>query len=157
MKVLTSIFLFLVLTSCSTHSVKNSYNSEDLVGVWELKYDGVPPYWFSQIGFTKTGKKCVLSYEFNSRGEVEMTYYDNRYQVKDGHLYTYVDYSSTPYLRKGEVIKDRIDILKPDYFEVLMVLPFKGDTQEKHLRLDDISPEELCKIVDDFRKINAIS
>lgn len=155
MKILTSLLLLLVLTSCVSTNAKKSYSSKDLVGVWELKFDGIYPYWFSQIGFTEDGKKCVLSYEFNSRGQIDVTYYSNRYEVKDGYLFSYVGYSSTPYVRSGQVIKDRIDVLTADYFEVLMVQPSVGMSQEKHQRLNGVSPNELCKIVDNFRIANA--
>lgn len=156
MKIITSLLFLLVLTSCANTNLNKSYNSKDLVGVWELKFDGISPYWFSQIGFTEDGKKCVLSYEFNSRGEIDVTYYSNRYEIKDGHLLSYVGYSSTPYVRSGEVIKDRIDVLTSGYFEVYMVEPALGMSQEKHQRLNGVSPDELCRIVDNFRLTNAL-
>lgn len=143
--------LFVVLTSCSLTKPSEFFKSTDLVGTWELKFDGVYPYWFSQIGFTEDGRKCVLSYEFDTSGRVSMDYYLSKYKVEDGYLYSEIAFSSTPYVRTGEVIKDRIDILVKDYFEVFMVGPLSGSTAERHQRLSDVSPEELCKIVENFR------
>jgi hypothetical protein len=143
--------LILLLNACASAKKSPDFKSHDLVGVWELKFDGVYPYWFSQIGFTQDGKKCVLSYEFDSNGKVRITYYSNRYEIKDGHLFSTVGFSSTPYVRSGEVIKDRVDKITSDYFEVFMISPFIGDTPEKHQRLPGLNPEDICKIVDDFR------
>lgn len=146
--------LFVVLTSCYSTESPKSFKSTDLVGTWELKFDGVYPYWFSQIGFTEDGRKCVLSYEFNNSGQVSVDYYLSKYKVEDGYIYSEIAFSSTPYVRAGEVIKDRIDVLARDYFEVLMVGPLPGATTEKHQRLSDVSPEALCKIVGNFRIAN---
>jgi hypothetical protein len=130
------------------------YNSSQLVGVWELKFDGRYPYWFSQIAFTQSGRKCVLSYEFNSKGEVDITYYSNQYKIQNGNLITTVDFSTTEYVPKGYVIKDRIDSIEEDGFEVFMVEPM-GTTPEIHQRLLGVNPQDICKIVDDFRITSA--
>lgn len=143
--------LFVVLTSCSSIKPPKSFSSTDLVGTWELKFDGVYPYWFSQIGFTEDGRKCVLSYEFDTSGQVSMDYYLSKYKVEDGYLYSEIAFSSTPYVLTGEVIKDRIDMLVKDYFEVFMVGPVSGATAERHQRLSGVLPEELCKVVENFR------
>lgn len=149
---LTFISIILIaLTSCASTNTSKSFESAGLVGTWELKFDGVYPYWFSQIGFTEDGRKCVLSYEFDAQGRISIDYYLNKYKIEDGYLYSEVGFSSTPYVRSGEVIKDRIDIFEKDYFEVFMVGPLVGSTAEKHQRLSNVSPEELCKIVDNFR------
>jgi len=139
--------IVLLLSSCE----EPEYKSSQLVGTWELKFDGVYPYWFSQIGFTKDGRKCVLSYEFDSHGKVDITYYANRYKLENGHLISSVEFSNTKYVPKGTVIKDRIDSIEKDRFEVFMVGPLMGSTPEVHQRLVDVSPEHICKIVDDFR------
>lgn len=55
---------------------------------------------------------------------------------------------------KGYVIKDRIDNLDINSFEVFMVGPLMGSTPEIHQRLIGVDPEEICKVVDDFRKSN---
>ena len=144
-----SIAIF--IASCASTKNLKPFDSADLVGVWELKFDGVYPYWFSQIGFTEDGRKCVLSYEFDAKGIVGVDYYLNRYEIKDGYLYSEVGFSSTSYARSGEVIKDRIDVLEENYFEVFMVNPLPGSTAEKHQRLLGVSPEDLCQIVDNFR------
>lgn len=154
MKVFISLLVVAILSSCAATSTSKQHLPENLIGVWELRFDGSYPYWFSQIGFTADGRKCVLSYEFNASGKVDMTYYANRYNIKDGHLITYVGYSSTPYVRAGEIIKDRIDVLEQDYFEVFMIKPLLGSSAEQHQRLVGVSPEEICKVVDNYRRAN---
>jgi hypothetical protein len=144
--------IVLLLSSCAATTKSPEYKSLQLVGVWELKFDGSYPYWFSQIAFTQDGRKCVLSYEFNSKGEVDITYYSNRYEIENGHLISTVDFSNTEYVPKGYVIKDRIDNIEKNGFEVFMVEPM-GTTPEIHQRLLDVNPHDICKIVDDFRII----
>jgi hypothetical protein len=139
--------ILLLISSCA----EPEYKSSQLVGTWELKFDGVYPYWFSQIGFTKSGRKCVLSYEFDSRGKVDITYYSNLYKIENGHLISSVEFSNTKYVPKGYVIKDRIDNIEQNGFEVFMVGPLMGSTPEIHQRLVGVNPEDICKIVDDFR------
>jgi hypothetical protein len=155
---LKSTFIFvlaIILSSCASVNKELKYDASLLVGTWELKFDGQYPYWFSQIGFTEDGRKCVLSYEFDANGKVDITYYSNLYEVKDGHLVSSVIYSTTPYVPRGYVIKDRIDVIEDNYFEVFMVGPLKGSTQEKHQRLIGVNPSEICKIVDNFRITSA--
>lgn len=149
-KLVIAFMLILLLTACASTKKADNYSAYDLVGVWQLKFDGVYPYWFSHIAFTQDGRKCVLSYEFDANGKVDITYYANRYAIKDGHLVTTVGYSSTPYVRAGEVIKDRIDEITPNYFQVFMVAPYIGSSAEKHQKLSDLKPEDICNIVNSF-------
>ncbi|MBY0419631.1 MAG: hypothetical protein K2W88_16385 [Pararheinheimera sp.] len=128
-----------------------SFSSSDLIGVWELKFDGRPPYSFSQIGFTEDGQKCVLSYEFDESGQISVDYYLNRFRIEGDYLYSEIGFSSTPFLLKGEVIKDRINSLGKDYFEVFMVAPLQGLVAEKHQRLPHVLPEAICEVVDSYR------
>lgn len=151
MKSALILIITTLLTACASQPKKIEYSASQLVGTWELKFDGRYPYWFSQIGFTEDGRKCVLSYEFDSKGKVDITYYANRYTIENGHLISTVDFSTTKYVPKGYVIKDRIDNIGVNDFEVFMVGPLMGSTPEIHQRLTGVAPEEICKIVDDFR------
>ena len=139
-----------MINSCSLDKKPSEFKSSELAGVWELRFDGRYPYWFSQIAFTQDGRKCVLSYEFNSMGEVDITYYSNLFRIENGHLISTVEFSNTEYAPKGYVIKDRIDSIEKNGFEVFMVEPM-GATPEIHQRLLGVSPSDICKIVDDFR------
>ncbi|QHJ10389.1 hypothetical protein FX988_00601 [Paraglaciecola mesophila] len=152
----TFIFIIILcLSSCTSTTKQVAYSPSQLVGTWELKFDGRYPYWFSQIGFTEEGRKCVLSYEFDAKGRVDITYYANRYVIENGHLISTVEFSNTEYVPKGYVIKDRIDNIDTNGFEVFMVGPLMGSTPEIHQRLIDVAPEEICKIVDNFRITSA--
>ena len=153
MKSVIIFSLVMLLSSCASTTKSPEFKSSQLIGVWELKFDGRYPYWFSQIGFTQGGRKCVLSYEFDSKGNVDITYYANRYEIENGHLISTVEFSNTEYIPKGYVIKDRIDSIDENGFEVFMVGPLMGSTPEVHQRLIDVKPEEICKIVDNFRII----
>ena len=53
-------------------------------------------------------------------------------------------------MRAGEVIKDRIDEITPNYFQVFMVAPYIGSSAEKHQKLSDLKPEDICNIVNSF-------
>lgn len=149
-KLLIILLSVVTLASCSSIDKPRTFSPAALVGTWELKFDGNYPYWFSQIGFTQDGRKCVLSYEFDHLGRVSVDYYLNQYTIQNGNLVTEVTYSSSQYLDKGYIIKDRIDVLEPDYFEVFMIQP-QGRVAEKHLRLADVEPEDICKVVSNFR------
>ncbi len=147
-------FSLLLLTACSTTASLDEVTSTDLVGVWSLKYiDGNPyPYHFSQLAFTKAGTKCVLSYNFNQRGQISIDYYKNTYTVEDGILISTVDYSSGPYgLPKGYIIKDKLTHFDQSSFNVFMVQP-QGDSPENHQRLFGVNPETVCNVVDQHIK-----
>lgn len=154
MKIKFILSFVLLLSGCAPKSNEIEFSTSQLVGSWELIFDGQYPYWFSQIGFTEEGRKCVLSYEFDSKGKINITYYANSYAIENGHLITTVEFSTTRYVPKGYVIKDRIDNIDINSFEVFMVGPLMGSTPEIHQRLIGVDPEEICKIVDDFRKSN---
>ena len=142
------ILIFIIfLTSCA--STQQVEEEPTLVGVWSLKYDGNGAYWFSQIAFTKNGKKCVLSYNFDQKGNVEMDYYLNDYKIVDGVLITEVVFSSTPYLPSGYIIRDRIDYLGKDTLDLFMIEP-EGTIVEKHQKLQGVKPSSICQVVRDF-------
>lgn len=144
------IFVFIVLSylliSCANVTKKNDYSESQLIGVWSLKFYGKGRYWFSQLAFTLDGRKCVLSYEFDRNGNVSMDYYLNKYEIIDNVLLTTVDFSSSKYLPPGYVIKDRIDYLDENEFEVFMVQP-TGEIPEKHQKLKGVDPESICNVV----------
>lgn len=146
MRSLVFVAFCLLLFSCTTDHANKIYTAKELVGVWSLKFNGQGRYWFSQLAFTLDGRKCVLSYSFDRKGSVSMDYYLNEYDVVDNVLVTTVGFSSSRYLPPGYVIKDRIDYLDENEFEVFMVQP-KGDTPEKHQRLKGVDPESICNVV----------
>jgi len=141
------IILFITLTPACT--VIYPRNEEALIGSWTLEYEGQGPYHFSQIAFTNSGLKCVITFEFDRNGNPEVTYWLNKFWVEDGVLVTLVTKSSTPHLPAGYIIHDRIEKLLPDYFEVFMIKP-KGRIVEKHHRLDGVEPEQVCEVVRNY-------
>ena len=149
MKNVILLVVTLFLLSCTNTSDIKIHSSQDLVGVWSLKYDGQGDYWFSQLAFTEDGRKCVLSYELDPQGNVSIDYYLNKYWVEDNVLVTLVQFSSTEYVPPGYVIRDRIDSLDSNQFEVFMVQPM-GTTAEKHQRLSGVDPEVICKVVSGY-------
>ena len=140
------IFTFFLFSCTSTQKNKEE---PSLIGVWSLKYDGNGTYWFSQIAFTKNGKKCVLSYNFDQKGNVAMDYYLNDYEIVDGVLVTEVVFSSTPYLPAGYIIRDRIDLMGDDTLELFMIEP-EGTVVEKHQKLHGVNPNSICQVVRNF-------
>ena len=148
-----TIALLLVTTEINAAKklANHNYYTKQLVGTWELRYNGTAPYHFSQIGFTANGRKCVIAFDFSFNGLLSADYWDNNYQVENNILITEITYSSTPLLKKGLIIKDRIDVLKKNYLEVFMVKPMKGSSPEQHQRLEGVAPEELCKVIDNYR------
>jgi len=139
----------LVLTSCTATQKSSEYSSEQLQGVWTLKYNGQGNYSFSQLAFTSDGRKCVLAYDFDRAGNISMDYYLNSFVIEDGVLITEVGFSSTQYLPAGYIIKDRIDRITSNEFDVFMIQP-AGSLPEKHQRLSGVDPEAICKVVSGY-------
>lgn len=154
MKTLAIIVLVSLTVACDNSQDLTKIKSKDLVGVWSLKYTGedVYPYYFSQLAFMDNGDKCILGYNFNSSGKVNINYYKSTYVVKDGVLISTVGYSSGPFgLPKGYIVEDKLIHYDESSFNVLMTKP-KGDIPENHQKLVGVNPNVICNIVDQHIK-----
>jgi hypothetical protein len=150
-KILAVVILVTLIASCNKNLTE--INSDDLIGVWSLKYTGEDgyPYHFSQLAFMDNGHKCILSYNFNRSGEVSVSYYKSTYVVKDGVLISTVAYSSSPFgLPEGYIIKDRLTHYDESSFNVFMIQP-KGEFPENHQKLVDVDPDDVCNVVEQYR------
>ena len=148
------IFLVLSVFSVSAnsnHGSEQSY-STDIVGSWMLMDHGyMEAYTISLISFTKEGRKCVVAtdYSLSSEGQVQTTYWDNKWKLEDGYLITTITKSSSNYTPPGYVIRDKILLLKADELNVLMESDgdYKPDI-EKHVRLKGEDPARICSLID---------
>ncbi len=138
--ILFFVFALLTVTPAEISTAK-------IVGVWSLKYDSHGRYWFDQIAFTEDGQKCILSFEFNDAGETQTTYWLNNYRIEQDVLITEVIYSTTEFLPKGTVIRDRLLKLDSKVLALVMVEPLFNLQTESHVRLSGVEPEALCKVV----------
>ena len=54
----------IVLSGCASTEVKLK-PEDQIIGVWHLKDYGSGNYEYSQLGFTSSGRKCVVSVSMN--------------------------------------------------------------------------------------------
>jgi len=145
--------LLILLILASASYAKPGVSDKDLIGVWEQKYDGVGAFWFSHTAFLEDGRKCVLSYWFNSVSEMEIDYYLNSFKVENNQIITTYGFSSTELVSTGFVMRDRIEAMKDDQLTLLMLEP-QGENLEFYQRLSDVDPESICKVVENYKLFN---
>ena len=153
-KALVIIILVSLTFACKSGKDLSNIKSNDLIGVWTLKYSGESsyPYHFSQLAFMANGDKCILSYSSNFSGEFNVAYYKSTYEVIDGILISTVSYSSGEFaLPKGYLIKDKLIHYDESSFNVLMIKP-EGDSPENHQKLVGVNPNEICEVVERYRE-----
>lgn len=143
--------IILCVNACSTMS-SNRY-SEEIAGVWHLKDYGSGNYEYSHLAISPGGRKCVVSVEFNQKGEPEVSYYDNTWSVEDGVFITVVGNSPSSSLPKGYVIRDHIKLLNKNELHLLMESSSSYVPRlEKHQRLPGVNPQRICNIVENYSK-----
>ena len=148
MRIYFYILVFILINGCTTMSAGDL--SQDIVGVWHLKDYGSGNYEYSQLGVSASGRKCVVSVEFNGKGEPKVSYYDNTWSIKDDVFISVVGNSPSNSLPKGYVIKDHIKLLNNNELHLLM--ESSTPLLEKHQRLEGVSPERICAIVENYSK-----
>ncbi len=146
------IFIFILFIQSCASNPTTIIDRHNFVGVWELQFDGKYPFWFSQLAFTSDGRKCVLSYNFNSNGDVSITYYLNKYKIQNGYIETTIGKTSSLSTPTGVIMKDKILKVSANSFDVIMEYPFQNNIVEKHQRLTNHNPEHICKIATNYFK-----
>ena len=149
MRIYFNTLVFVLINGCTTMPSGNL--NRDIVGVWHLKDYGRGGYEYSQLGISASGRKCVVSVEFNGKGEPKVSYYDNTWSIKDEVFISVVGSSPSSSLPKGYVIKDHIKLLNNNELHLLMessssYIPLL----EKHQKLEGVSPERICAIVENY-------
>lgn len=155
MKHISSLVVLTLMVCGCTDSKRVAIKSpqELITGVWHLKDYGSENYEYSQLGFTKDGRKCVVAVTFNNKGEAKLDYYDNSWEIKDGVLYTKVVNSPSSSLPKGYVIKDHIKALDKDELIVKMESKYGfASPLEKHQKLHGVDPQRICQIVENYAR-----
>ncbi|WP_416308096.1 hypothetical protein [Neptunicella sp. SCSIO 80796] len=149
-----TIFLSFIVVGCSsTETVKVKPPEELIVGVWHLKDYGSGNYEYSQLGFTRNGRKCVVAVSIDGTGKAKLDYYDNSWEIKDGVLYSKVGNSPSSSLPKGYLIKDHIKTLNEDELIVKMESDYGFESPlEKHQKLHGVDPERICQVVENYAR-----
>lgn len=151
MKFYFSTILFLLISGCA--SLPSSDPGKDIVGVWHLKDYGDGGYEYSQLGISATGRKCVVSVEFNYQGEPEVSYYDNTWSIDGGVFITVVGNSPSSSLPRGYIIRDQIKLLNDSELHLLMESSSSYIPRlEKHQKLNGVSPDRICQIVENYSR-----
>ncbi len=151
MKIFFSILWLVFVSGCTTTHYRSL--DERIVGVWHLKDYGSGLYEYSQLGISSNGRKCVVSVEFNNDGEPDVSYYDNTWSIKDGVFILIVGDSPSSSLPKGYTIRDHIKRLNDSELYLLMESSSQYIPRlEKHQRLNGVSPERICEIVENYSK-----
>jgi len=145
LKVVALILAFFI-TSCSFLAPKE-IKKEDLLGSWELLYDGKGDFWFSHVGFNRAGEKCTISYSFEDNKELSVSYYLSSYKVENNELAVTVISSSSPYINVGQVIRDNLLTLTKNKFEMRMFFPIVGTSIDRFSKLEGVDPDSICKVV----------
>ncbi|MGB2738924.1 MAG: hypothetical protein WBC60_00035 [Cognaticolwellia sp.] len=140
------LLLIFFITSCSLFEPKD-IESEDLVGAWELLYDGKGDYWFSHVGFNTAGEKCTISYSFDSNKELSVSYYLSSYKVEKNELIVKVVSSSSPFINVDEVIKDNLLSYAKDKFQMQMFFPIVSTAVDHFTKLEGVDADSICKVV----------
>ncbi|MFK8031303.1 MAG: hypothetical protein AB8G18_13790 [Gammaproteobacteria bacterium] len=136
-----AVVLFAGLTGCGEAS---KHSEPSIVGSWELQDSGEGDYFFTHVGFTTDGVKCVMVYEETQTGVAVLAYL-NTYKVVNGVIVTTYGKSNEG-VPEGEVMRDRIDLLNAEKMHSVMIQP--PDPQiEKHIRLPDVDPQRICGLV----------
>ncbi|WDE02087.1 hypothetical protein [Thalassomonas actiniarum] len=139
----------ILLTGCASTKVEVK-PEEKIVGVWHLKDYGTGNYEYSQLGFTASGRKCVVAVSMNGAGSPEIDYYDNTWKINNGVLETTVGNSPSSSLPKGYLIKDHIKVLNLD--ELVVQMEGFGAPLEKHQKLHGVQPERICRLVENYAR-----
>ncbi|MCO4798722.1 MAG: hypothetical protein KC484_05885 [Colwelliaceae bacterium] len=137
----------IVLSGCASTEVKVK-PEDQIVGVWHLKDYGSGNYEYSQLGFTSSGRKCVVSVSMNGNGIPVLDYYDNTWKIKNGVLESTVGDSPSSSLPKGYLIKDNIKQLNAN--ELVVQMDGYGAPLEKHQKLHGVNPERICQLVENY-------
>ena len=137
---------------CSCASVNTQDDSQSsIVGMWLLTDFAPDQYYFWHLAFLPDGTKCVLSYTFDSREELEVTAYKSTWSISDEVLTSIVDFSSSPSLYPGFEIQERINLLTSDRMDLLLIKPVQSTpVVALHDRIDQEDAERICKAVDEI-------
>jgi hypothetical protein len=139
--------LFVLIISLFLYSCASEVENEDLVGAWELLYDGQGDFWFSHVAFTASGEKCTISYSFDKNKELSASYYLSSYNLENNELTVKVVQSSSPYVNVGEEIKDKILNFNQNTFAMKMYYPIVGSSVDRFIKLEDIKASSICSVV----------
>ncbi len=146
------ITLLILLSGCSvTPDSTMSVGRIDVAGVWYLMDYDEGTYSNSLIAFMPSGRKCVISTEYNSAGQPAVRYYDNEYEVEGRTITTRVLKSSSRWLPPGDSFKD--DIIKLNTSEMDLLMQTSGSYTphlEKHVRLPAENPLRVCNVVNNY-------
>jgi hypothetical protein len=145
MRILMLVYFFLI-SGCS-FSKLNSVSESDLIGAWELLYDGNGDYWFSHVGFNSAGEKCTISYNFDNNTSISISYFLSSFNVEDGEMRVKVISSTSPYITEGEVIKDKLISYSPEKFEMQMFFPIFNDSIDRFIKLSNVRADDICTVV----------
>ncbi len=145
-RTLLTIFSLLSISVCA------NFESDDIYGAWILKDYSKGAYQYSLISFSDSGRKCVVSFEFDKNGEPILDYWDNLYKIEGSYLITVITKSSTSLTPPKTTIRDEIVILNNEQMEVLMESDsdYYKLVMEKHERLHDEKADRICNLVDDY-------
>ena len=139
----------IVLSACASTEVKIK-PEDQIVGVWHLKDYGTGNYEYSQLGFTSSGRKCVVSVSIDDNGIPELDYYDNTWKINNGVLESTVGNSPSSSLPKGFIIRDNIKKLNTN--ELVVQMDGYDTPLEKHQKLYGVNPERICQIVENYAR-----
>lgn len=127
----------------------SSYEKGNILGVWHLKDYGYGAYQYAQLAFLSNGRKCVVSVQFDYKGEPEINYYDNTWILEDDVVVTTVGKSPTKSLPEGYIIRDHIKLIDDNNLHLLMESKTEFVPRlEKHQKLDGVDPIRICEIVE---------
>ena len=114
----TAIVLSILLNACAV--IPQHFDSHDrrLVGTWigpaylPLDID------YGEKTYFPNGTACGFILEYGGAGKASLTFYIDRWEIKDGRLLSEVDYTDDPYLSPGEVIQDNILEINSNYMRL---------------------------------------
>jgi len=150
LKLMSLIGFSLMMTICEAKENKK-WSEADFVGVWSLHFNEEEElYGFTQVAFTTEGRKCVIGYSFDKKGQITMDYYDNTYKIEGKLMVTTYGDSTAKYSPKGFVIKDNIISVSENRFAVNLVEPMYSSTPEVHTRLENVETEQICQVVENY-------
>lgn len=152
MKFVILVFVFVLFGLLGCDNSEPSISPEQqIIGVWHLKDYGTGNYQYSQLGFTASGRKCVVAVTMNGSGIPQVDYYDNTWKISKGVLETTVGESPSNSLPQGYLIRDHIKVLNENELVVKMESQFGFESElEKHQKLHGVKPERICQIVENY-------